>query len=97
MCKNNQSLPLLALVGSRVDENFLDSNPVSQADIAVEPPPTPLNANALNGKLIHHTEPLHLLLSGNHHETIQFHVIPSSQAPIILGQPWLKRHNPHID
>eukprot|EP00064_Thunnus_orientalis_P022023 superscaffoldBa00007079_g22202 len=88
-----------ALVDSGADDNFLDSNLVAQADIAVEQLPTPLEVNALDGRLlthITHRTKLHLLLSGNHHEMIQFHIIPSSQTPIIL-QLWLKRHNPHID
>ena len=27
----------------------------------------------------------------------RFHLIHAPQQPIILGHPWLKRHNPHID
>ncbi|KAI3368652.1 hypothetical protein L3Q82_025654 [Scortum barcoo] len=43
------------------------------------------------------TEPIHMLLSGNHHETIQFHILHSPRLPLILGYPWLRRHNPHVD
>lgn len=98
---NTQTLSLLALVDSGADENLLDSNLVAQAGILVEPLSTPVDANALNGELLaqvtHRTEFLQLLLSGNHRETIQFHVMPSSRAPIVLGLPWLQKHNPHID
>ncbi|KAI3361597.1 hypothetical protein L3Q82_013737 [Scortum barcoo] len=38
-----------------------------------------------------------MLLSGNHHETIQFHILHSPRLPLILGYPWLRRHNPHVD
>ncbi|KAJ8012622.1 hypothetical protein DPEC_G00044780 [Dallia pectoralis] len=96
-----QSLQLSALVDSGADENFLDSNLVSQAGIPVEVLPAPLNAHALNGELLarvsHRTIPLSLHLSGNHTETIQFYIISSSHAPVILGQPWLRQHNPHFD
>lgn len=40
---------------------------------------------------------MHLILSENHHEYIQFHLISSPHAPIVLGHPWLRAHNPHID
>ena len=36
-----------------------------------------------------------LILSGNHHETITFHVI--RDIPLVLGHPWFVRHNPHIE
>ncbi|KAK5933649.1 hypothetical protein CgunFtcFv8_014112 [Champsocephalus gunnari] len=61
----------------------------------------PVPANALDGHLLgtvtHQTVPVHMLLSGNHHETIQFHVLRSPHIPLILGYPWLRRHNPNID
>lgn len=98
---NRRSIPLSAFVDSGADENFLDASFATQAGIAVEPLAAPLDANALDGKLIarvtHTTELLKLVLSGNHHEAIRFHVIPSPHTPLILGQPWLKRHNPHFD
>ncbi len=31
-----------------------------------------------------------------HQETIQFYLISTSHAPIILGLPWLRKHNPNI-
>ncbi|KAI3352443.1 hypothetical protein L3Q82_005396 [Scortum barcoo] len=42
-------------------------------------------------------KPIHMLLSGNHHETIQFHILYSPRLALILGYPWLQRHNPHVD
>ena len=94
LCWNHQSLFLPALEDSGADENFLDASLVSQACISVEPLTTPLDANALNGMILarvtHRTKPLCLILSGNHRETIQFHVIPSPHGPIVLGQPWLR-------
>lgn len=76
-------------------------NLVSQVNIAMEPLPNHLATNALNGEVLacvtHRTEHLHLLISGNPHETIQFYNIHSFQFPMVLGQPWLKRPNPHID
>ena len=42
------------------------------------------------------TKPLHLVTS-NHREYIQFHLIFSPLTPIVLGQSWLIKHNPHFD
>ena len=57
---------------------------------------SPLTANALDGRLLaqvtHQTAPVLLYLSGNHREHIQFYVLP-----LILGHPWLIKHNPHLD
>ena len=98
---NQQSLSLPALVDSGADESFLDAQLVASAGISTQPLTAPLNARGLNGKLLarvtHVTEPLHLVLSGNHHEMIQFHVMSSPHTPLVLGQPWLKLHNPHMD
>lgn len=41
--------------------------------------------------------PLNIRISGDHHETVQLHVLPSPRSSLILGFPWLRRHNPHID
>ena len=98
---NQQSLSLPVLLDSGADESFLDAQLVVSAGISTQPLTAPLNARGLNGKLLAHvthvTEPLHLVLSGNHHEMIQFHVMSSPHTPLVLGQPWLRLHNPHID
>ncbi|TWW68233.1 hypothetical protein D4764_19G0000310 [Takifugu flavidus] len=49
------------------------------------------------GSITHRTSPVQLLISGNHHETIQFHILDFLNPPLILGYPWLQLHNPHID
>jgi hypothetical protein len=37
------------------------------------------------------------LTINNHYETIRLHCITIGNSPIIVGLPWLKRHNPNID
>ena len=94
-------LSVSAMVDSGAEENFIDSGFASQVGIALEQLPSPLDANALDGqhlaRITHRTKPLELIVLGNHHETIQFFVIPSPQTPLVLGHPWLKRHNPQFD
>ena len=98
---SRESLPLMTLVDSGADDNFIDANIVSQANIPLENLDPPRDVTALNGetlaRITHLTIPITLVLSGNHSETIQFLVISSPHAPLVLGLPWLKRHNPHID
>ena len=59
-----------------------------------------LSAQALDGhslgKITHRTAPLSLTLSGNHVETIQFLVLHAPIAPLVLGRPWLDKHDPYI-
>ncbi len=51
LCWNQLSLPLVALMDSGVDENFLDINLVAQAGLVKEPLSAPLNADTLNDQL----------------------------------------------
>lgn len=41
--------------------------------------------------------PLSLLMSSNHIETISSLIIESPQYHLILGYPWLCKHNPQMD
>ncbi|KAJ8402791.1 hypothetical protein AAFF_G00364630 [Aldrovandia affinis] len=43
------------------------------------------------------TQPLDLLVSGNHREKLAFYLMESPLAPVVLGGPWLATHNPSID
>ncbi len=63
---------------------------------------SPMSVCALDGRALaqvsHQTEPLHLILSGNHCECLQFFFIISSPlTSLVLGHPWLKKHNPRTD
>lgn len=101
ICLNELSLPLTSLVDSGAEENFLDSDLAQQAGLELGSLETPLSANALDGRLIskvtHCTQPLKLLLSGNHQEILKFNIISSPHSPLILGYPWLRTHNPNFD
>ncbi|KAI3355849.1 hypothetical protein L3Q82_004229 [Scortum barcoo] len=81
--------------------HFISRCPAKGTDSPVEGEVLAISASLLDGHLLgtvtHQTEPIHMLLSGNHHETIQFHILHSPRLPLILGYPWLQRHNPHVD
>jgi len=42
------------------------------------------------------TMPLQLVFQ-QHHETVVLDVVPMARHDIVLGTPWLERHNPHIE
>ena len=69
-------LSVSAMVDSGAEENCIDSGFASRVGIALEQLPSPLDANALDGqhlaRITHRTKPLELIVSGNHHETLQF-------------------------
>ena len=92
---------ICALIDSGADANLLDVTLAAQLGIERESLEKPIHATALDGHLLgrvtHRSVPLSMALSGNHTEVLTFHLIRSPQQPLILGLPWLKRHNPHID
>ena len=101
LCCPVLSLPLLALVDSGAEGNFLDQQVAVQMGISLLPLEQPQTALAVDGRLLarvtHRSEPLTLTLSGNHRETIQPYIISAPSTPLILGHPWLVKHNPDID
>uniref|UniRef100_A0A8D3E617 Retrotransposon-derived protein PEG10 n=1 Tax=Scophthalmus maximus TaxID=52904 RepID=A0A8D3E617_SCOMX len=92
---------LSTFIDSGADASIMDEGLVQQLGIDRVPLPRPVAVHALDGHLLgtvtHQTAPIHMLLSGNHHETVQFHILSSPRIPVILGYPWLRRHNPHLD
>ena len=89
-----------ALIDSGADGNFMDTSLASELHLAPAKLQTSLEARALTGvrfsQITHVTPPVSLLISGNQ-ENLVFHMLDSSTAPIVLGRPWLVKHNPHID
>ncbi len=106
LCHGRLLLPggshtLAVFIDSGADVSIINEELAWQLEIERVPLPQPVPANALDGHLLgtvtHQTIPVQMLLSGNHHKTITFHVLDSPRIPLILGYPWLRRHNPHID
>lgn len=95
-------VPLLlqALIDSGADANFVDVQPAKELDLNLQPLPHPIQVRSLNNQLLHQfkfqTQPV-LLSIENHTEKLIFLVLETSSQPLVLGIPWLARHNPHID
>ena len=81
------------MIDSGADVSLIDKELAVQLGINLLPLPKPIPASALDGHLLgtitNQTSPVHMLLSGIHHEMIQFHVLTSPHTPLILGYPWL--------
>ena len=43
------------------------------------------------------TKPVKIRISGNHQEEMVFLVMRSPRFPLVLGKPWLRKHNPQVD
>lgn len=95
------TLPLLALIDSGAKENFLDQQVAEQDGIKLEALNSPVTTLALDGRLLaqvtHRSEPVTLILSGNHREVLYFNILSAPTTPLILGHPWLVKHNPIIN
>ena len=89
------------LIDSGADASLLDITLAFQMGLGREVLEKPINATALDGRLLcrvtHRSTPVQMSMSGNHNETLSFHLIHAPHQPVILEFPWLRRHNPHID
>lgn len=97
----NTTHTLAALVDSGAEANIMDAELARQLGIGLHHLSPPVPARALDGHplgtVTHISAPVTMLLSGNHQESIQFYLLRSPGQPLILGYPWLRQHNPHLD
>ena len=95
------TLPDDVLIDAGVDDNFIDIDLVWEHNLQVYQLDQPKRILAIDGQPIdsvtHKTQPLKLILLGNHHEQTELFVISTSLNTNVLGLPWLQTHNPHID
>lgn len=88
-------LPLSLLVDSGA--NLIDKHVALEHNILLEPLAKPRPILYLNSKIIgrvtDQTQPITLIISGNHREQISLFLILSSTAPAVLGLPSLSHHN----
>lgn len=91
-----------AMIDSGAAGNFMDSNFTDEHHIPLLSCNSPLTVTAIDGcplsdGRIHCATPTLLLRTGSLHcESINFFIISSPRHSLILGLPWLKKHNPVI-
>lgn len=102
MTVNGQTISTHALLDSGAAGNFMSDTFIQEHNITLTSCNSQLTVEALDGRPIgegtvaHITEEVHMQVGVLHHEQIRFYVIHSPHNPVILGLPWLRRHNPHI-
>uniref|UniRef100_A0AAQ4RF45 Gypsy retrotransposon integrase-like protein 1 n=1 Tax=Gasterosteus aculeatus aculeatus TaxID=481459 RepID=A0AAQ4RF45_GASAC len=98
---SNHSVEINALIDSGADDSFMDADLVEQLGLSEEGLPEAIEATTLNGDLLaritKRTGPVNMRISGNHSEVISCFILHSPRAPLVLGYPWLREHNPTID
>ena len=93
--------PVQALIDSGADQSFIRTSLAHKLGLALKELDFPLVTKALNNirisSITHVTEPVTLKVSGNHVETISFYAMDNTVDPLVLGLPWLRLHNPHVN
>jgi len=89
-----------ALVDSGASENFIDKAYAEASGIPMQQKATPrrvltVDGSEITGGPVTHDAQVHLTIN-HHEEDIRLHCITIGNAPIILGLPWLKLHDPVI-
>jgi len=89
-----------ALVDSGASENFIDRAYAEASGIPMQQKTTPrrvltVDGSEVAGGPVTHDAQIHLTIN-HHEEDIRLHCIAIGNAPIILGLPWLKLHDPVI-
>ncbi|KAK3548954.1 hypothetical protein QTP70_021664 [Hemibagrus guttatus] len=99
---SDRCFPVSALIDSGAAVNLVDRGLVEELRIPIFPCVPALRITAIDsqpigeGYLRHQTEPLDFQVGLFHYERLAFYVTSSPANPVILGFPWLRRHDPHI-
>ncbi|KAL0152021.1 hypothetical protein M9458_052666 [Cirrhinus mrigala] len=102
LCAEGITIKTTALVDSGAAGNFIDRDFVATNHLPILSCASPVAVAALDGRPLgsgridHTTNDLTLRIEPCHQETIRFFIISSPQSPLILGYPWLNRHEPTI-
>ncbi|KAK3553613.1 hypothetical protein QTP70_006055 [Hemibagrus guttatus] len=99
---SDRCFPVSALIDSGAVVNLVDRGLVEELGIPIFPCVPALRITAIDsqpigeGYLKHQTELLDFQVGLFHYERLAFYVTSSPANPVILGFPWLRRHDPHI-
>ena len=89
------------MIDSGAAGNFMDPRYKNRYQIKGQEKPQVVPIIGLNGEslgpgITHESGPLPMVI-GDHFEIINFDVTPLGQYDIVLGVPWLRKHNPDIN
>ena len=91
------SIKMTAMVNSGAMGNFIHPRFVKEHKLVTKNH-IPLIMNDVNSRLLSHVDQQVevQMMVGNHLETLTFDVAPLGKHNVVLGLPWLQRHNPTI-
>ena len=98
--RNNKEHATTALVDCGASENYIDKAYAEANDIptyqkTIARRVLTVDGSKVTGRLVTHDTQVDLMIN-HHEEDIRLHCITIGNAPIILGLPWLKLHDPTI-
>ncbi|KAK3556894.1 hypothetical protein QTP70_022389 [Hemibagrus guttatus] len=102
LCLSDRCVSVPALIDSGVAVNLIDGALVEKLGIPTVPCVPSLKITAIDsqpigeGYLKRQTELLEFRVGLFHQECLAFYVTSSPANPVILGFPWLRRHDPQI-
>lgn len=98
----DRTISTYALLDSGAAGDFISYEFVKLHNFTLSPCTPPLAVEAVDGRplgkgrITQITEEINLNIGVLHNESIRFYVIQSPHNPLILGLPWLRRHDPQI-
>ena len=98
---NSKQVKTFAMIDSGATSCFIDIGFIKKHDLTLAPKEVPRVVETVDGRSIAsgpvtHETPLIQLQIGQHQEKIVFDAIQIGRYPVILGLPWLARHEPSI-
>jgi predicted aspartyl protease len=98
---NKEEHHMTAIVDCGATENFIDKDYAEKIRIPLDRKKILRRVLAVDGREvasrpITHDTTINLTIN-NHREIIKLHCITIGNSPIIIGLPWLKKHNPNIN
>jgi hypothetical protein len=90
-----------AMIDCEATENFIDRRFAEQLGLPLTKKLVPrkvltVDGRELEGGLVTHDAMVTMVIN-DHREEIRLHCITIGNSPIIIGLPWLRKHNPNID
>ena len=90
--------PANILVDAGASANFLSLSFANRCQISIEPLTEPQSVRVPNGETINVIGSAFITVQIQNYVTqLDVYVIPLEEYDVILGLPWLRRENPHID
>ena len=98
----NGTVRTIAMIDSGATGSFISKRLVDQNDLPTREKDTQYTLQLIDGskissgKLERETRPLPVVIQ-RHHEELTFDIVGMATHDIVLGMPWLKKHNPVIN